>query len=254
MALVANTNSPTRRNSPPVRFNSTNSITKSRSKSLQERRTRASKLELQLRLRLETAEKDIFDWYEENKYTEDAGVIYSPEWQGRLIEWGKEFDSSIDSDTPNNIELLRKDPEKLELGLFFQVHPIAAFSLWNVLQACYELDRVICGTTKEDRVKIMEWQKWRPFQYLLSQEVISLWGEKLRVLSSGAKECTDKFEKEKIAERLQDIAQAVQALEQALSTFTSVVDGKRGRKPCPTWVLNRVQESVTERCRHIQEM
>ncbi|KAK9773323.1 hypothetical protein SCAR479_10052 [Seiridium cardinale] len=216
MAPADNHTFQTRRTGASVRFDPTNSRKKSRAKSSRYRH--ASKL----RVRLETTQRDIFDWYETNEYKEDAGAIFSPEWQGRLTEWGNEFDNGSVSDIHHHIKLLQQNSEELELGHFFQVHPIAAFSLWHVLQACYELDRIICGA--QNRITIAQWQKWRPFQYLLSLEIRTLWQKRLRILSSEARKSTDKLEREDVARRLQRIAHAVDALEEALLTLTSVFE------------------------------
>lgn len=242
MPRAANRGSPTRRASPLARFNPTNSKSRPRLNSIQERRLCPSKP----RLRLETTQRDVFDWYEKNNYRDDGGAIFSPEWQCRLKKWGEEFDSRV-SNIHDTIELHQHSPTELELGCLFQAHPILAFSLWHVLQACYELDRLICGTTIPERKEIIKWQDWRPFQYLLSPEIKTSWRDKLRVLSSEAAEPTDNFKREDVVRRLHHIAHAVHTLEEAFATLTSIFKARELEKSCAAWVLDAVQGSIDTR-------
>ncbi|KAI1214585.1 uncharacterized protein F4807DRAFT_403846 [Annulohypoxylon truncatum] len=237
MSCASSKSSPTRGTSPYK--------SKLRSNSKQNRDIRASKLQI----KLETTQRDIFDWYELNEYKNDAGAIFSPEWQGRLIEWGKEFDSNSMSGICDDIKSYEKNPEELELGRLFQAHPVAAFSLWHVLQSCYELDRIICGTTMQNRSDIAEWQKRRPFQYFLSQDIARCWQKNLTDLlsESEAESCTDEFQREKLAKRLQRIAQAIHALKEAIETLTSVFEGRRKELANAFWMLKVVKENVDKR-------
>ncbi|KAI0889445.1 uncharacterized protein GGS22DRAFT_196962 [Annulohypoxylon maeteangense] len=205
--------------------------------------SRASKMQFNLA----TAQRDIFDWYEKNEYKIDAGAIFSPEWQGRLIEWSKEFDSGSMSDIREDIKLHEKNPEELALERLFQAYPIVAFSLWYVLQSCYELDGIICGTTLQNRTNIAEWRTWRPFRYLLSQDIARCWQKNLHDLFSEATSCTDKFEKEKIDNRLQRISQAIRPLKEAVATLTSVFEGRKKELVYIFWMLKVVQENVDKR-------
>lgn len=189
------------------------------------------------------------DWYQTNGYNISAADISW--WNYRLLKWGEEANSSI-SDLQNNIELPQQNPEELELGDFFQASPVAAFSLWRVLQACYELDRSICGMDTQERKKIIEWRKWRPFQYLLSQEVISFCREKLDVLSSEVASCPEGIKGQHVSRCLDRIDHAVDALEEAEQIFTSVFEARGKKMASTSWMLDVVRTSVVNRCKLIQ--
>ncbi|KAI1460998.1 hypothetical protein F4805DRAFT_416232 [Annulohypoxylon moriforme] len=199
------------------------------------------------RPKVETIQRDIFDWYEKCEYKYDAGAIFSPEWQDRLTEWGEESNRYSMSDICENIKSQEQNPEELELGHLFLAHPVAAFALWHVLQSCYELDMIICGTTMENRKSIAEWQKWRPFQYLLSRDIVCCWQDNMCGLLSEAESCTNKFQKEKIDQRLQRISQAIHALKEAIATLASVFEDSKEKLTYTFWILKVVEENVDKR-------
>ncbi|KAI1099463.1 hypothetical protein F4804DRAFT_321860 [Jackrogersella minutella] len=192
-------------------------------------------------------QRNIFDWYEKNKYEIDAGSIFSPEWEGRLIKWGKEFDGNSMPDICEKIKSHKQNPQDLELGCIFQADPVAAFALWHVLQSCYELDRIIYGTTMQNRTTISEWLERRPFQYLLSEDIASCWQKNLSALLSEADSCTDKFQKENIHKRLQRISQATDVLNEHMATLGSVFEGRKEEPADTFWMVKVVQENVEKR-------
>ncbi|KAE8454441.1 hypothetical protein EG329_000063 [Mollisiaceae sp. DMI_Dod_QoI] len=198
-------------------------------------------------------QRDVFDWYEKYQYKADAGDIFSPEWQCRLTDWSNEFEQDIEN-LRDIVAQHEQYPEKLELGLFFLAYPVVAFSLWHLLQACYELDRRICGTSKLGESDIAEWQNWRPFQYLRSTNIMSTWKDNLVSLTSQVERSNDEFKKEAVASRLYTIDEGVGLLEEALSTVESVFDeGKQKSMRCSPWVLDLIHEGVGNRSRAIEE-
>jgi hypothetical protein len=220
-----------------------------RSQSIQKRRRRASLP----RLGLEHMQRNVFDYYEKNQYQDDAGEIYSPEWRSRLTKWGEEFDGSMET-IHDDIKLSRQHPEGLELGRFFQAHPVAGFSLWHVLQACYELDRSVCGVTLLERIKIAEWQNWCPFRYFQSPEVEAFWQKSVDDLSSRISNCSDNFVREEVASRMLRIAHAVHALEGTLSTLISIFDASGSDMDCSSWIIGVVRKGVDNKYQLIKNI
>jgi hypothetical protein len=144
-------------------------------------------------------------------------------------------------------------PKELELGLFFLAHPVAAFSLWHVLQACYELDKRICGTPTPEKNEVAEWQNWRPLQYLLSPHIMSTWEDNLVLFSSEVQGSNDRFKRETVAGRLYAIAEGDHVLEEALSILESVFKRQRTDMACSYWMLDLIHEGVDRRCRDIEK-
>lgn len=146
-----------------------------------------------------------------------------------------------------------RKPGKLNIGLLFQTHPVAAFSLWHLLQACYKLDRLICGNS----TPIAEWQELRPFEYLNSTDIMSIWRKNLKSFSSRVRKsnsCNDNFLKEAVASQLHKLVQGVQALEEACKIACNVFETRKATMPCSSWMLEHIQESVNQRCCAIQSI
>ncbi|CAG8949672.1 hypothetical protein HYFRA_00003990 [Hymenoscyphus fraxineus] len=212
----------------------------------QERRARA----FDSRLRLATTQRDVFDWFEESPY--NGGDVYSPQWQCRLTKWGDEFDHDVKS-LHDQVARCEQEPEKLEIGLFFQTHSIAAFSLWHLLQACYELDKLICVIS----APVSEWQDLRPFEYLKSKDIMSIWRRNLRAFSSQVQQSNmgnNNFEKEAVANRLHYLVQGVQALEEARAMAGKVFETRKDNMRCSYWMLDHIKEAVDKRCRAIESI
>lgn len=193
-------------------------------------------------------QRDVFDWYETNQYKDDAGELFSRDWQSRLARWGQEFEQDT-TDLDKTIASCQSRPETLELGQFFQAHSIAAFSLWHVLQACYGLDKVICG-----RSTPAYWENLRPFEYLLSPQIILSWRGHLNSFSSEIEGCNDKIQKEAVAIHLDTLAEKVRFLEEALATLETIFAEKKQEMPCSYWMLSRIQEGVDNRCLEIERI
>lgn len=112
---------------------------------------------------MESIQRDIFDWYEEYQekntreiWSPDAGDILSSERQDRLKGWCSDFGNEFGQDIQvlyDKVDSYKKVPEDLELGLLFLAHPISTFALWHVLQACYKLDKIICGASKNESIE-----------------------------------------------------------------------------------------------------
>lgn len=203
-------------------------------------------------------QKHVFKWYEQHTQQYEGEEIFSPEWKDRLLSWGQDF-SNLDSQQKEQLASYETNPQMLDLGLFFQFHPVAAFSLWHVLQACYELDMNICGSSGmapeeiEMRRTIVGWRNLLVFQYLQSEEIMEMWQNKLQVVFSEAKQSKTKIEKEDVANRLYTLFQDVQSLENALSTLESVFEKSEDMESCQ-WMLALVREGVAGRCRVVNRI
>jgi hypothetical protein len=114
-------------------------------------------------------QRAVYSWHEARN-SGAADDIFSTEWFERTRYFlGKH--SSLD---PPDVKLESLDKvEDLEFGAFFIEHPIAAFALWQFLQACYALDRVVCinpisykDVRNADENRVKDWETLPPFQYM----------------------------------------------------------------------------------------
>jgi len=102
------------------------------------------------------------------------------EWSQRVDIWQAQMP---DKGTP--IEECQSAKEVRFPALFLQ-HPIAAMSIWNVLEAFYELDRLVCSGESLDPV--VDWEAMPPFEYLDARKVERKWKKSLHSLKKDLKE------------------------------------------------------------------
>lgn len=182
-------------------------------------------------------QKAVYKWYD-LRYSDEALDIYSKEWQNRILIWHEAHQRAIKdiNQSLTSEELL----ETLHFGNFFLAHPIAAFSLWRVLQACYELDRAVCGNTEE----VASWQSLPPFKYLRDSSIQLRWRTELENLKQQIKSNRSTSAKETWELKLYGIWLAVEDVEREIvalkENFTdNLVDMKFA-----SWMKERIDEDV----------
>jgi hypothetical protein len=116
-----------------------------------------------------------------SEWTETDFEINTPdplklEWRKRIKEWQWLYP---DRGPPVEDCASLKD---LKFHALFLQHPIAAMSLWNVMQTFYALDRFVCCTPKKSQDKIAEWESMPLFEYLEASRVEKRWRSSLQSL------------------------------------------------------------------------
>jgi hypothetical protein len=149
----------------------------------------------------------IYRFYD-RKYSDDAKEIYSTEWFNLTRRFRKEA-------SPFPATLRTWDEiKRMDFASFFIAHPVAGFGLWRLLQACYALDKLVCFE-KDDVV--VEWETWKPFEYLDSSEVEHIWKDCL--LSHRAKIDNRSLHGDTLIRWLYDSLCAFDRLETALANL-----------------------------------
>jgi len=193
-------------------------------------------------------QRAVYGFYDA-RHSDAAEDIYSPEW----FQLTQSFFEAFARENPNPITLKSWEMvEDLDFGAFFLAHPVAAYSLWHMLQACYELDRVICGTSVEELKTIATWQRLKPFIYLKSKKVRQKWGESLKSLKKQI-EC-GALDGEELMSKLNEILFGVERLEHSLAEMQdnfkiNLKDMKYADK-----MLEKVADVVEERRRMIVDL
>lgn len=144
-------------------------------------------------------------------WTDTAFEINTPdllklEWSKRVEEWQRLYP---DGGPPVEDCTSLKD---LKFGVFFLQHPIAAISLWNVMQHFYALDRFVCCTSKESRERIAEWESMPPFEYLEASSVERRWRKSLQNLS---REIENEEKRDALSSRMEGMLSSTAKLEDA---------------------------------------
>lgn len=191
-----------------------------------------------LRSTTHDAQRNIYRWYDE-RYSDDAFNIYSEEWEIR-------FDSWHQTTTVTNIEEAQND---LEMGNFFLSDPIAAFSLWNLLQVCYDLDVAVCGSPA-NAAELAFWKTLPPFKYLGDASVKYQWKNSLKVLKNSIKHPNDETERLEGSweSRMQTILLVVERFEDSFAVlrenFAVNLTETAGKRKCAEWMMNRISEEM----------
>jgi hypothetical protein len=97
------------------------------------------------------------------------------EWSRRIIGWQTKPVKGLPIDKCKSIKEIQLP------ALFFQ-HPIAAMSLWNVMETFYALDRIVCSSCSDSVGKISNWESMPPFEYLDANVVKKRWNKSLSAL------------------------------------------------------------------------
>ncbi|KAN0102656.1 hypothetical protein V8E51_010969 [Hyaloscypha variabilis] len=180
-----------------------------------------------------------------SRQSHDADDIYSREWFDRIVQFqeskpiGREIVGNFSS------EML----DTLEFGAFFLSYPVPAFSLWLLLNACYDLDRKICSDISED--SLQEWRDMKPFVYLKSEEIQLKWKESLATLREKIR--TDELGGERLIQELYDMVSGIQRMETALTDLRDsiqAIKGHRDRKAKDflTGISDLVGVAIDKRC------
>lgn len=180
-------------------------------------------------------QRNIYRWYD-RRYSDDAFNIYSPEWGNKLVDW--QLNSpAIDIDEARN---------ELEIGTFFRSDPVAAFSLWKLLQVCYDLDEAVCGSTTDAKT-MASWKSFRPFEYLGSDEVRNEWSRSLEKLRQRIKNSDEELNghRETWEARMWAILQAVEKFEEAFAVLEENFKANlKQKRKCAEWMENRISEEM----------
>jgi hypothetical protein len=140
---------------------------------------------------------------------------------------------------------LEKNLEKLDFGSFFLAHPIAAFSLWQLLQVCYELDVAVCGNSKADLDKIESWQKLNPFKYLRDDGIQDKWRASLELFKAQMKaKSGDINAQEESWERMYGILVGVGKFETAFESLQKNFNDNLAGEKSADWTIARIDDDI----------
>jgi hypothetical protein len=181
--------------------------------------------------------------YHEKIHSDAADDIYSSEWFQRTKLFFKQFAKQQKHVTAlTSWEMV----EDLDFGAFFLAHPVAAYSLWHLLQACYELDRVVCGFSHEELPKVEKWQLLKPFVYLRARKISTQWVKSLKFLKEQI-EC-GALEGDELVRTLYDILCGVEKLIASSAALKDVFAVHLRDMIFVDEMLQKVNTVVDDRC------
>jgi hypothetical protein len=191
----------------------------------------------------------------ESRNSDEADDIYSSEWYERTVSFLKKF--ARKNKAPKVLKSWEMI-ENLEFGPFFLSHPVAAYALWQMLEAFYDLDYVVCGTSEEALATIEQWKEVPPFIYLNTKRgkearnIRAKWADSLQQLKKEI-ECGD-LEGEELISRLTNILVKVQKMERAFDAMKeNFAESLKGMVFVPD-MIEKVGNVVEERRRVIMDL
>jgi hypothetical protein len=194
-----------------------------------------------------TQQKAVYNWYESRHSDDEVVDIYSPQWQERINSWYKWFSDTFGTKpVPKETVKSWKSPEEIDFRIFFFAHPVATFSLWHALQACYEIDEAVCGTASGAQDTFAEWRKMKPFAYLKSKPVRRKWRTELKKLNKEI-ECGD-LTGERLKSRMYDILRGVEKLEVSLASLEEDFNFEQGEIEQAEGILETIRNVINDRC------
>jgi len=187
--------------------------------------------------------------YHEALHSNAADDIYSFEWFQRTKSFFKQFArSDKQATTLTTWEMV----EDLDFGAFFLAHPVAAYSLWRFLQSCYKLDRVVCGSSREELRIVESWELLKPFVYLNSRRIRTKWSNSLKHLKKEI-EC-GALGGDPLVRRLYDILCGVERLEDSLADLKENFSVNLKDMKFVDKMLKKIAKVVDGRCRMIADL
>jgi hypothetical protein len=129
----------------------------------------------------------------------------------------------------NPKELAQETWWRTDFRIFFLAYPISGAEFLRLAEACYDTDKAICGTSKAALKEAQKWRAMDPFEYLVSEELISWWETDLSQLHDDIE--TDN------ASRLTNLIR-VQNIEAAFYCVRDVLDGDHFTDIAYQWAVD----------------
>jgi len=161
-------------------------------------------------------------WYEDDlESIEDVGGAWRrPEVVTQWDEWCHlKYLGTKESHWGNIASAAGED---VDIRLLIKGYPIAGYAIMLFLEACYAVDKALCGTDMEAFAKVKEWhvpQEMKAYKYLLSEEMRQWWAAELGELESEIK--SPFSSRVSLSWRIADLSRCVAKLE-------AVMDCKEG--------------------------
>lgn len=121
-----------------------------------------------------------------DQYEDQGEASVAAEWanskalKDRVTCWCKWFADNHPGATP--IDLVNLEKWDVDFRIFFLALPVPGAHLLRFADACYEVDKAICGTSAASLRVLEELQRMDPFKYILSEDLIARWKEYLSQL------------------------------------------------------------------------
>ncbi|CZR54705.1 uncharacterized protein PAC_04589 [Phialocephala subalpina] len=107
--------------------------------------------------------------------------------------------------------------EDIDIRLLMRANPHAGYAIMLFLEACYAVDKALCGTDMEALAMVKMWhmpQEMRAYKYLLSEEMMQWWARELAELENEIKSPVSN--RVSLSWRVRDLSRCLARLEAVL--------------------------------------
>jgi hypothetical protein len=106
----------------------------------------------------------------------DLESIISKKWEQEIQSWFQWFETTYpDADNNKEDQLLQESKGWLDFRLLFIRFPTETYLLMRKLDACYAVDKALCGFSSPSSTWLQKLQNMDKLEYLSSEELIVWW-------------------------------------------------------------------------------
>jgi hypothetical protein len=117
---------------------------------------------------------DICELYGYRDGPESLEWANSKALKDRVTSWCKRFADKYPSGT-SLTGLANSKQWDVEFWIFFLAYPTSGADLLRFVDACYAVDKAICGTSTTGQKEIEKWRDIDPFNYILMEDLTARW-------------------------------------------------------------------------------
>jgi hypothetical protein len=117
---------------------------------------------------------DICELYENRDDPESWEWANSKTLENQVTSWCKRFTDKYPSGT-SLTGLANSKQWNVEFWIFFLAYPTSGADLLRFVDACYAVDKAICGTSTTRQKEIEKWRDIDPFNYILMEDLTARW-------------------------------------------------------------------------------
>ncbi|KAE8443091.1 hypothetical protein EG329_002335 [Mollisiaceae sp. DMI_Dod_QoI] len=156
----------------------------------------------------------IISWYKEDYFEANESA---EAWRRHhlVAQWYEWCDCQYPGTNPSDWQAMASAAgEDVDIRLLIRGHSIAGYAILLFLEACYAVDKALCGMDAEALAKVKMWhmpQEMRAYKYLLSEEMMQWWAKELVELENEIK--SPFSNRVSLSWRIRDLSECVRRLE-----------------------------------------
>jgi hypothetical protein len=159
--------------------------------------------------------QDIMIWYGEDELDGNAAADASRR-HSLVVQWYEWGDREYPGECDWKSKVSAAGPE-VDIRVLIRMNSTAGYAILLFLEACYAVDKALCGTDIEALAEVKKWhmpQEMRAYKYLISEEMMLWWATELGELENEIK--SPLSNRVSLSWRLDDLGNCLAKLEEIL--------------------------------------